>query len=172
MLSQRQRLRLTTIICIVTVCSISVLSEAAGSRPAAASAVTAAVVTLTNAERGMRGRARLRTNPRLMRAAQLQAEQMAHAGRMAHLLPDAAYPRAEDRLAEAGYRWQTCGENVALGQRSAAEVVNGWMRSRGHRRNILSPDFTELGVGYAIDRAGQPYYVQVFGSPSSSKTAS
>ena len=39
------------------------------------------------------------------------------------------------------------------------------MQSGGHRKNILSPDFTELGVGHAIDRAGRPYYVQVFGNP-------
>jgi len=102
-----------------------------------------------------------------MRAAQLHAEQMAHAGQPSHVLPDAVYPRAEDRLAAAGYRWRTCGENVALGQQSAAEVVDRWMHSRGHRSNILSPDFTELGVGYAIDQAGRPYYVQVFGNPSS-----
>ena len=164
----QQRVRLATIICIVAAYPLSVLSEAAGSRPAAASAVAAEVVELTNAERRLRGRARLRANPLLMRAAQLHAEQMAHAGQMAHVLPDAAYPSAEDRLAGAGYRWQTCGENVALGQRSAAEVVDSWMHSHAHRRNILSPDFTELGVGYAIDRAGRPYYVQVFGNPSAS----
>lgn len=102
-----------------------------------------------------------------MRAAQLHAEQMARAGQMAHVLPDAVFPRAEDRLAGAGYLWLAYGENVALGQQSAADVVDSWMQSRGHRKNILSPDFTELGAGYAIDRAGRPYYVQVFGSPSS-----
>lgn len=169
---QRQQHRLTTVICIVGVCAISVLTEAAGTRPVAPAAVAAEVIKLTNAERGLRGRARLRPNPRLMRAAQLHAEQMARAGQMAHVLPDAVYPRAEDRLAGAGYSWQTCGENVALGQRSAAEVVDSWMRSRGHRTNILSPDFIELGVGYAIDRAGRPYYVQVFGTPASSQTTS
>ena len=65
------------------------------------------------------------------------------------------------------YRWQTYGENVALGQSSAAAALDSWMRSRGHRKNILNPDFTELGAGYAIDRAGRPYYVQVFGDSSS-----
>ena len=147
---------------------MSVLSVTVGARPAATSATAAEVIKLTNAERGIRGRARLLTNPRLMRAAQLHAEQMAHAGQPAHVLPGAVYPRAEDRLAAAGYRWQARGENVALGQLSAAEVVDSWMHSRGHRKNILSSDFIELGVGVAIDRAGRPYYVQVFGNPSSS----
>jgi hypothetical protein len=46
------------------------------------------------------------------------------------------------------------------------------MHSRGHRANIISPAFTELGVGYAVDRAGRPYYVQVFASPLSSSYTS
>jgi uncharacterized protein YkwD len=41
------------------------------------------------------------------------------------------------------------------------------MHSRGHRTNILNPDFTEMGAGYAIDRKGRPYYVQVFAGPLS-----
>ena len=102
-----------------------------------------------------------------MRAAQIHAEQMARAGQLAHVLPNTAYPRATDRLAAADYRWHTYGENVALGQSSAAEALDGWMHSRGHRSNILNPDFTELGTGYAIDSAGRPYYVQVFARPLS-----
>ncbi len=103
-----------------------------------------------------------------MRAAQVHAEQMARARQQAHVLPNAVYPRAEDRLAAAGYDWEIFGENLALGQTSAAEAVRSWMDSRGHRSNIVSPQFTELGVGYAIDRAGRPYYVQVFANPLSS----
>ena len=166
MLSQWNRVRLSTIIC--SVCVGSTLNGEAAAVPVAASGVAATVVQLTNAERRSLGLARLRTNARLMRAAQLHAEQIAHAGQPAHVLPDAVYPRAEDRLAAAGYRWQTYGENLALGQPSPAAAVRDWMHSRGHRRNIVSPDFTELGVGYARDRAGHPYYVQVFASPWSS----
>ncbi len=109
----------------------------------------------------------LRANSRLMRAAQIHAEQMARAGQLAHVLPGAAYPRSEDRLAAAEYRWQAYGENVALGQSNAAQVLESWMHSPGHRTNILNRDFTEMGAGYAIDRAGRPYYVQVFARPLS-----
>jgi uncharacterized protein YkwD len=164
---QRQRLRVTTVICIVGVWSTPVRSEVPDARPAVPSNVAAEVVDLTNVERTGHGRARLRANPRLMRAAQIHAEQIARAGQLAHVLPDAAYPRAEDRLAAADYNWQTFGENVAFGQSNAAAALDSWMHSQGHRKNILNPDFTELGVGYAIDRAGRPYYVQVFGSPAS-----
>ncbi|MGH9256000.1 MAG: CAP domain-containing protein, partial [Vicinamibacterales bacterium] len=115
---------MTTVICIVGVCSTPVRSEVPGVRPTAASSVAAEVVDLTNVERTARGRARLRANPRLMRAGHMHAEQMARAGQLAHVLPDAAYPRAADRLAAADYRWQTYGENVALGQSSAAAALD------------------------------------------------
>jgi uncharacterized protein YkwD len=101
-----------------------------------------------------------------MHAAQVHAEQIARAGQPAHVLEGAAYPRAEDRLAAAGYRWRSYGENLALGQPTPASAVHSWMRSRSHRQNIVDPRFTELGVGYAIDRAGRPYYVQVFANPA------
>src|SRR5262245_59523926 len=166
--NQVKRVRLTTFICIVGLCSTFSWFDVAASPVPTASGVEARVVQLTNSERGNRGLARLRPNARLMRAAQLQAEQMARAGQTAHVLTSAAYPRAEDRLAAAGYSWQRYGENLAFGQSSPAAAVRDWMHSRGHRRNIVNPDFTELGVGYATDRAGRPYYVQLFASPVSS----
>ena len=39
------------------------------------------------------------------------------------------------------------------------------MKSPGHRKNLLSPAYTELGTGYATDNRGRAYYVQVFGRP-------
>jgi len=165
---QPRRLTAATVICVLVFCSTAAYSRAlSGARSAAGPGVAAAVVDLTNVERTHHGRAPFRANPRLMRAAQIQADQMARAGQLAHVLPEATYPRTEDRLAAVDYRWQAYGENVALGQSSATEALDGWMHSRGHRTNILNPDFTELGVGYAIDRAGRPFYVQVFARPSS-----
>ena len=168
MVRQRQRLGVAMMIGVVSLCSTHAQSGAPlGARPAVASRVTTEVVDLTNVERTRNKRASLRANARLMHAAQIQAEQMARAGQLAHVLPNAAYPSAGDRLAAADYRWQAYGENVALGQSSAEEVLDSWMQSRGHRTNILNPDFTEMGAGYAIDRARRPYYVQVFARPVS-----
>ena len=56
---------------------------------------------------------------------------------------------------------------AAFGQRSAAKVLDSWMHSPGHRTNILNSNFTEMGAGYAVDRTGRPYYVQVFARPLS-----
>jgi uncharacterized protein YkwD len=154
-----QRLRIGTAICAIGFCAAPAQSRD--------TAFAIRVVDLTNVERTQHERQPLRANARLMRAAQMHAEQMARARQMAHVLPNAPYPNAEDRLAAAEYRWQTFGENVAAGQTSAAQVVNEWMHSRGHRTNILNPDFIEMGTGYAVDRDGRAYHVQVFAGPLS-----
>ncbi len=130
------------------------------------SATAALLVRLTNAERTQAGLVPLHANTRLMQAAQLHADQMAHAQRLEHVLPAGRYPRPEDRLAAVGYAWQAWAENIACGEPDASRTVAGWMRSAGHRANILSAAFTELGTGYAVDAAGRPYYVQVFGRPT------
>ncbi len=164
---QPRRFSLTIFVCIVAVCCPTLSLAQSRRGPAPSSRIAADVIKLTNIERTHNQRAALRANPRLMRAAQLQADQMARAGHMAHVLPEARYPRTEDRIAAADYRWQTVGENVAFGQANAAKVLDSWMHSRGHRTNILNATFTEMGAGYAVDRTGRPYYVQVFGRPLS-----
>lgn len=61
---------------------------------------------------------------------------------------------------EYGLSWSSVGENIAYGYYSSESVMNGWMNSEGHRSNILSSDFTELGVGYC-----DGYWVQIFRRP-------
>ena len=130
-----------------------------------ASATVSTIVQLTNAERSSPGLPALRASSRLNEAAQLHADQMARLGRLAHDLSGAQYPRPENRLAAAGYQWSAYAENIAMGQSTAAAAMDSWMRSSGHRANILSTSVTEIGVGVARDSAGRPYYVQVFGRP-------
>lgn len=139
----------------------SAAAEAAGG----ASDVAASIVQMTNAERANAGLPALKTSSRLREAAQLHAVQMARLGRLEHVLSGAQYPKPEDRLAAASYQWSSYAENIAMGQTSAAGVMDSWMRSSGHRANILSPNNTEIGIGFARDSAGRPYYVQVFGRP-------
>ena len=54
------------------------------------------------------------------------------------------------------------GENIAMGQPTAASVMNAWMNSPGHKANILSVNFTEIGVGVAKDASGTIYWTQQF----------
>ena len=123
------------------------------------------IVVRTNAERKKLGLPALERNAPLMNAAQLQANQMATVSRMAHELPDAEYPSLDARLDAVGYRRRATGENVAEGYPSGAAVVAGWMTSPGHRANIVSTHFTEMGAGVATAKNGHRFYAQVFGSP-------
>jgi uncharacterized protein YkwD len=131
----------------------------------ASSGAASDLASLTNAERRQAGLPALAVSQSLMRAAQLQADQMASVGQMAHSLPGARYPEPQDRLAAVGYRWQAYAENVAYGQGSPASAMSAWMGSSGHRANILNPGLTEIGAAVANGSDGRPYWVQVFGNP-------
>ena len=127
--------------------------------------ITTSIVDLTNVERSKAGVSPLRSEARLMKAAQLQAEQMAALGRMDHVLHNGQYPAPQDRLAAVGYQWRAFAENIAYGQRGPEDVTDSWMNSAGHRANMLNGTYTELGTGYAVDSRGRAYFVQVFGKP-------
>jgi uncharacterized protein YkwD len=49
-----------------------------------------------------------------------------------------------------------------MGQQTPQEVVKAWMNSEGHRKNILNPNFTHIGVGYAKGGTGRFYWTQMF----------
>jgi uncharacterized protein YkwD len=71
------------------------------------------------------------------------------------------------RATRAGYSWKLIGENIAAGQPTAQEAVDGWIESPGHCANLMNPAFTGMGAGYAISRAKMPgfvYWTQVFGA--------
>jgi uncharacterized protein YkwD len=162
-----RRISLVWLLVLAAGCASPASPTEASPEPAdsAGGGITGSIVQLTNAERSQAGLAPLRASMPLMQAAQIQAEQMARLGRLEHELSGAKYPTPADRLAAVGYRWQTYGENIAMRQTSAATVVDSWMHSSGHRANILSTSVTEIGIGFARDSAGRPYYVQVFGRP-------
>ncbi len=172
MTNRAVRTILTFVVAAGAACSSPTAPDALGEpvvplSAAASSSLTTSILDLTNAERSKAGVAPVRANAQLKEAAQIQAEQNARAGRLDHIMPESKYPRPEDRLAAVGYRWSAYGENIAYGQRGAAEVMASWMGSSGHRANILSSNFTELGVGYAADSAGRMYFAQVFARPAS-----
>jgi uncharacterized protein YkwD len=166
MVSRSTRLPLTVLVLLWGCLSPSAPdATAAGGGAAAGAVITNSIVDLTNVERSRAGVSPLRVEGRLMKAAQLQAEQMASLGRMDHVLRDGRYPAPQDRLAAAGYKWRAYAENIAYGQRGPEDVTGSWMGSKGHRANMLSGAYTELGTGYAVDDRGRSYYVQVFGKP-------
>lgn len=129
--------------------------------PDALSRTAAEVVTLTNAERSRAGLPPLAVDPLLATAAQGHCADMVARDFYDHTSPDGAQPW--DRAAAAGSRRRTIGENIACGQRSPAEVVQGWMNSPGHRANILKREFGHIGVGFAGGGRAGTYWAQLFG---------
>ena len=91
---------------------------------------------------------------------------MAKIGRLEHTVAGGKHPTLRDRIDAVDYEWQAIGENLAFGQRNAAQATGTWMKSAGHRANILNRRFTEIGTAHLVDRRGRPYYVQVFASPA------
>ena len=128
------------------------------------------VFLLTNRERVRASLTPLRRNPELARAAQLQAEQMAAAGKLSHEVAGSRYPSLASRLRLVGYQYRAVGENVAEGYTSGAALMAGWMTSAPHRANILSARYTETGVGMARSKSGRTYHAQVFARPRATGT--
>jgi len=109
-------------------------------------------------------------NRDLGEAARFHAQDMADKDYFAHESDDGT--TFDKRIARFGYGGAV-GENIAMGQPSAKDVVQGWMMSPGHRQNMLlcvyeqSLDWMELGTGYARpadDPVGYRYWVQDFGA--------
>ncbi|HMQ30268.1 MAG TPA: CAP domain-containing protein [Chloroflexaceae bacterium] len=128
-------------------------------------AIASQILSLVNSERAKAGCAPVTLDARLMSAAQGHSEDMALNDYFSHTSLDGT--TASQRVTRAGYDWSTTGENIAAGYGSAAQVMEGWMQSDGHRANILRCAYTNLGVGHyyeAGDSYGH-YWTQVFARP-------
>ncbi|PAZ09092.1 stress protein [Streptomyces sp. SA15] len=130
--------------------------------PAGLARTQADVVDLTNRERARAGLRPLAVDPLLTVAAQAHSADMVARAFYSHTSPEGSQPW--DRAAAAGCRRRSIGENIACGQRSPAEVVEGWMNSPGHRANILKPDFTHIGIGFEGGGPAGTYWTQLFGA--------
>jgi hypothetical protein len=137
-----------------------------------ASQFDAELLRLTNAERTQRGLSALTLNAQLGQAAQHHAADMAQQNYFSHTGKNGS--SMGDRVKATGYRYSYAGENIATGQQTPAAVLNAWMNSEGHRKNILSPNFTEIGFGYSYSAQSDygHYWVQVFGKPMNGSSSS
>jgi len=124
----------------------------------------AEVVRLTNAQRAANGCPALTVDSRLTRAAQAHSEDMRERGYFEHDNPDGQ--SSFDRMKAAGYSFRMAAENIAAGQPTPAAVVDAWMNSAGHRKNILNCGLTQIGVGVASGGSYRIYWTQDFGTPS------
>jgi hypothetical protein len=121
------------------------------------------VIDLVNAERAAQGLHPLSVDHNLATAARDHSEDMGLQDYFSHTSLDGR--TVPDRITDAGYSYNTYGENIAGGQPTPEDVIDDWMSSSGHRANILNPDFCDIGVGYAYvaDSAWRHYWTQDFG---------
>lgn len=115
------------------------------------------VAELVNQERAKRGLAPLTLSADLCAKARIKSQDMADNRYFSHQSP--TYGSPFDMMKRFGITYRTAGENIAMGYATAEAVVQAWMNSEGHRKNILSANYTTLGVGYV---ANGNYWTQWF----------
>jgi len=139
-----------------------------------AATVEARVLALVNAARAQArrcGRDQLDAtgpvvlSPFLTAAAIAHSRDMAQRGSLGH--PGSDGSTSAERVTRAGYTWRAAGENIAAGLRDADAVVAAWLDSPGHCATLMGPQFTEMGVAYALAPGKNPpiYWTQVFAAP-------
>lgn len=121
------------------------------------------VARIVNRFRSRHGLRPLQLEVGLMRAAIWKAQHMAHFFYFGHSDPAPPVRRGvPQRLAACGFGGGG-SENIAYGYETPAEVVQAWLGSPGHRRNIVSRSWRYLGVGVAVSRKGGTFWAQDFG---------
>lgn len=121
------------------------------------------VARLVNVERAKAGLGPLTLNWQLSRCARYKSADMAQPppkGYFGHNSP--TYGTPFQMMQNFGLRFSAAGENIAYGQTTPAAVMRDWMNSSGHRSNILSPTYNEIGVGLAKSSTGVCYWTQQF----------
>jgi uncharacterized protein YkwD len=127
---------------------------------ASAISLQSAAAQYLNAYRKQAGLGSLSSDRMLVSVAQAQCRLMIANGRIGH-----SFGRGTtlgDRVRKAGGSPRLIAENVARGQNSIATVMQAWMKSPGHRRNMLHPGMREFGIAQ-LSNNGRPYWALVLG---------
>ncbi|MGY5075474.1 CAP domain-containing protein [Streptomyces sp. G7(2002)] len=121
------------------------------------------VVELVNAQRAQHGCGPLTVDPRIQKAAQAHSDDMAARNYYEHNTPEGVDPGT--RMTKAGFPWSSWAENIFKSPKDPATAVDGWMKSPGHRDNILNCSYKSTGVGVNLSGNG-PWWTQDFGTRS------
>lgn len=118
------------------------------------------VIQLTNQERAKNGLKPLAADWQLSRVARYKSVDMRDKNYFSHTSP--TYGSPFNMIQSFGVTYRSAGENIAAGQRTPSEVVQSWMNSPGHRKNILNASYTHIGVGHASGGSYGHYWTQMF----------
>jgi len=100
---------------------------------------------LVNAARKEEDASPLELDASVMQTSQGHADDMALRDYFSHTCPEGK--TFIDRLRKNGVRYRAAAENIAYGQKTAQEVLDAWLKSPGHRANLMNPRYRRLGLG-------------------------
>jgi uncharacterized protein YkwD len=118
---------------------------------------------LMNQIRQKRGLRLLMPSRVLGEVARAHSRDMSAGNFFSHIHPDGSGPK--ERLERAGFAWRAFGENIGCGQDSPEKILDTWMNSPGHRETILSPLYSEVGVGLVRGGECRIYWTALFARP-------
>ena len=156
-----KRNKLTALI-LIMLFALSPVAFAFGTVAASNPSYEERVVQLVNIERQKAGLDALYIDSKISDVARVKSKDMADLNYFDHYSP--TYGMANNMLLRFGITYSFWGENIASGQDTPEIVVHEWMNSPTHRANILSQNFTFIGVGYYLDTDGTPFWTQLFTS--------
>lgn len=117
------------------------------------------ILQLANAERAKVGAKPLKSNADLNKLATMKSQDIVENNYFSHQSP--TYGSPFDMMKTYGISYMYAGENLAINS-DADKAHNAWMNSEGHRKNLLNPDFTEIGIGLYPKGNGSYAYTQMF----------
>ncbi|WP_432001139.1 CAP domain-containing protein [Streptomyces sioyaensis] len=121
------------------------------------------IVQLVNAQRAQHGCGPLTVDRHIQTAAQKHSDDMAARNYYEHNTPEGVDPGT--RMTNAGFRWSSWAENIFKSPKDPATAMDGWMKSPGHRDNILNCSYKSTGVGVNLSANG-PWWTQDFATHS------
>ena len=130
-------------------------SQGTGQQPSNTDSVRSQILSLVNQARKEAGLKPLTSTSALNSAAQTRAQELNQL--YSHNRPNGS--SCFTVLGEKGISYRTAGENIATGYKTAQQVFNAWMNSEGHRQNILSPKFTQIGIGYTAQQGWTQLFI-------------
>lgn len=121
--------------------------------------------SMINKHRARHGLAPVTIDQRLVSAAKKHSIDMSRTRRVKHKGSDGSYPK--DRARRAGYNARLASENVAAGYNNTADVIKGWMGSRGHNENLLRRGARHMGMAfvYLPDKGQETWWTLIMGAP-------
>lgn len=114
-------------------------------------------VNIARREKGLKP---LKINEELNKIAIVKAKDMAKDEKLSH--NSKKFGMTFNLIKKEGIRYSAAAENIARWHDTPEFVAKRWLNSKGHRKNILNPDYDETGIGLAKDKNGKNYWVQLF----------